>query len=323
MFPAFNHPTVLVDDQFDYVEMWLKRNAKDALVYWTQTENFFRATKAVTSESSPLTAYYCILNATKTLLAAKGLSISHYHGVSGKVAADKTALRNEIVNTQGAGVFIDLSSYFGADLRCKEVCLRELFYNIPFIHRAFTVTYTSSKNLFIPISDAHFARQSRGNESWFCAQVKDKQYQKSSIWDSQRGWEVDRSEDGKFFIRRKKRFKWISRGPDSKTNEERLRKYHVTIRRDVRYIHSAQRLWYYKRNDKSEDVLNWPTLSLIFAAMHRLSELCRYDPNRLLKHFSTQHNWLLTEFLSLAIPNFVDQIACEITGQDIMTPGYR
>jgi len=321
--PSFNQPTVLVEDQFDYVEMWLKRNAKSALVYWMQAENFYRATAAVTNESRPLTAYYCILNATKTLLASKKRTISQQHGVSGSVGGQKTVLCNESITTMGSGVFADLAAFFGAsNLSGRTVTLKQLFYNIPFIHRAFTITYTTSENLFIPITDGHFARQTKGNEAWFCATIKDKQYQKKNIWSGQRGWEIDTSEKD-FVIRRKKRFQWHSHGVQRATNLDRLRQYHFRIRRDIKYIHSAERLWYYKRNDKEADILNWPLLTLTFAAMHRLSELCRYEPDRLLKHFNTQHNWLLCEFLNLAIPNFIDQIACDITGQDIMKSGYR
>lgn len=55
--------------------------------------------------------------------------------------------------------------------------------------------------------------------------------------------------------------------------------------------------------------------------MHRLSELARYTPTLLAKHFEAQHNWLLSEFIARALHQFVDEISAEITGQEFMIPG--
>jgi hypothetical protein len=57
--------------------------------------------------------------------------------------------------------------------------------------------------------------------------------------------------------------------------------------------------------------------------MHRLSELSRYDPLSLRVHLDRQHNWLLSEFISVAPRQFIDEIASEITGCDFMVPGIR
>jgi len=64
-------------------------------------------------------------------------------------------------------------------------------------------------------------------------------------------------------------------------------------------------------------------LTITFALMHRLSELSRYDPIRLKKHFDCQHNWLISEFINLAPTQFIYAIACEITGQEFKIPGIR
>ena len=56
--------------------------------------------------------------------------------------------------------------------------------------------------------------------------------------------------------------------------------------------------------------------------LHKLSELARYTPNILAKHFESQHNWLLSEFINLSLPQFIDEIAAELTGHEFMTPGY-
>jgi hypothetical protein len=61
-------------------------------------------------------------------------------------------------------------------------------------------------------------------------------------------------------------------------------------------------------------------LPLIFVAMHKLSELSRYDPITLVRHLDLQHNWILTEFLQVAPAQFINHIACEITGKEFVKP---
>ncbi|CAH8239481.1 hypothetical protein VAEU17_5700001 [Vibrio aestuarianus] len=61
-------------------------------------------------------------------------------------------------------------------------------------------------------------------------------------------------------------------------------------------------------------------MPIMFAAMHRLSELARYSPDKLAKHFECQHNWLLSEFITSASNQFIDEISSEITGYEFMIP---
>ncbi|ROQ21042.1 YaaC-like protein [Marinimicrobium koreense] len=322
--PKFNEKTILVESHFEFIEMWLQRNGnEDSRIYWDQAKNFYHAAANTDVTSKPLVAYYCMLNASKSLLALKGVGVSPYHGLAGSPAANKAMLVNELIEVKANGVFVALSNYFGASLAGKKVNLKDVLYNIPYIHRAFTTTHPGMQDLFIPISDPHFVRNMKSDESWFCATVRDSQYQKENIFKKQRGWEIDASEHG-FVIRRNKRFSWSTKRGTSKSDRiNELKDYHSKIRRDIKYIHSHQRLWYYKRNDRGGSVLPWPTPSLIYMGMHRLSELCRYEPSRLARHFKAQHNWLLTEFINHSLSNFVDQIACEICGLELMSPKIR
>jgi hypothetical protein len=64
-------------------------------------------------------------------------------------------------------------------------------------------------------------------------------------------------------------------------------------------------------------------LTLMMAAMHRLSELSRYDPAGLIKYLEGKENWLLTEFIELAAMQFIDEIVCEITSLEFGNPGIR
>lgn len=323
--PDFDAPTVLVADKFDYVELWLQRHStRTAQLFWQQAENFYRASTVLPNESRAIASYYCILNAAKALLEAKGISFSQLHGVSGQSIGSRTSLSNEISEIKGKGIFVELTKYFGATFYGEKVSLKDLMYNLPFVHRAFTVTYRGAQDLFIPLKNPHFVRQGKGNEAWFCAEITDSKYCDNKVITRQRGWEVDKSQTGKFVIRRKRRFKWdTSRGSKKATRMAQLINYHKRIRRDIKYIHGDQRLWYYKRNDRAAGILHWPTPSIIFVAMHRLSEITRYDPSKLNSHFDCQHNWLLTEFMNQAADNFVDQIASDITGHELMVPGYK
>lgn len=70
-------------------------------------------------------------------------------------------------------------------------------------------------------------------------------------------------------------------------------------------------------------VLQRNSLTLIFAVMHWMSELVRYNPQKFEKLMESKQNWLLHEFIEKALYQFVDEISCEITHQEIMTTGYR
>jgi len=36
---------------------------------------------------------------------------------------------------------------------------------------------------------------------------------------------------------------------------------------------------------------------------------------------SRQHNWLITEFIEAAPPQFIDEVSAEMTGEEFMVPG--
>jgi len=311
---------VLVSNHFDYVELWLrKEKAETALAYWVQARNFYKSTLTIPTESKPLTAYYCMMNAAKALLETKAISFNPHHGCKGKATHNKAIPVNESIRLMPRGVAPSISEYFGYQVHNITLNLKTILYNIPFIHRAFTTTY-SDRNLFIPLVDPHFVYQNNGNNAWFTAKITGKEYQHPKLYQNQRGWEINVGEDDGFWIRKRGRFKWF---PKEKDRNNRLIKYHQVIRRDVKYIYGQKSMWYLKRNFKSDSICNLPIPTLVLMAMHRLSELCRYDPERLSRHLDGQHNWLLSEFLNLAPINFIDNIACEITGRNLMSPGYR
>ena len=65
------------------------------------------------------------------------------------------------------------------------------------------------------------------------------------------------------------------------------------------------------------------SITLIFAVMHWLSELVRYNPEKFAQMMGTKQTWLIHEFIDNALYQFVDELSCEITKADIMTSGYR
>ena len=94
-------------------------------------------------------------------------------------------------------------------------------------------------------------------------------------------------------------------------------------RLDVAYIRGPMRLWYIKRRLANSSIVERYPLTITFAAMHRMSELSRYEPITLNRYLESRQNYLLSEFIENAPLQFVDEIASEITGQEFMPPGIR
>jgi len=57
--------------------------------------------------------------------------------------------------------------------------------------------------------------------------------------------------------------------------------------------------------------------------MHRLSEICRYQPLLLESLPAGQKNWLLSEFIEMSAIQFIDEIASEMTGYQVLVPNVR
>ena len=322
--PSFGAPTVLVSDPWDYVELWIKREAtKEALFFWQQARHFFGASLELPKTASPLTSYYCFLNASKALLAVKGIPVTEHHGVSGATQGEKVALANESVTFGKSGVLAGLCQYLGENTG-STYTLKDIFYNLPYIHRAYTLTYGSQPELFFPVTNPRYVRKDGSSESWFCAEISDKKLQtEHTINKLPDGFERDMGLPKEWVIRRKKRFDWKRGKGERAANLARLRSYHQSTRADVQYIHGPMRLWYFKRGGVPTGAIARSPMTLTFAAMHRISSIARYQPLILAKHFDSKHNWLLSEFLATALHQFCDELASEITGQEFMIPGRK
>tara|TARA_R110001606_G_scaffold394467_1_gene565405 strand:- start:6567 stop:7145 length:579 start_codon:yes stop_codon:yes gene_type:complete len=180
-------------------------------------------------------------------------------------------------------------------------------------------SYDSAKELFIPIRNPEIVRSRTTNEAWFSAELDKKYANMNTVNKLSNNYEKDEGITDRFVIRSTRRFQWI---PSQKTQSLlRYQQYHKVLRKDLFYIHSPQRLWYIKRSNGVEGFIERSTITLIFAAMHKLSELARYSPERLAKHFEGRYNWLLSEFISIAPLQFIDELSCELTGYEFMPPG--
>ncbi|HEY8037631.1 MAG TPA: YaaC family protein [Methylobacter sp.] len=320
--------TVLTDSAWQFVEIYLRSEGQDdALFYWEQAKNFYEATKTLTLVSKPLTAYYCFLNATKALLEVKKVGYDLSHGVTGEREDGHINIINEIVKFQPAGVVSALGVYLNENVPAggEEFTLKDIFYNISYIHRAFTITYGNMAELFIPIIEPRFVCDKTEEKGWFEIKLEPEHSNRRTL-KRLIGYGLDPTYDNSNFytLRRNKKFKWVTpRGVPTHESLEKLQAYHKKIRKELRYIYSPNSLWYVKRKDLSNHIIDKSTLTLTIGAMHRLSELSRYNPQTLNKHLAKDASWLLTEFINKSIYQFIDQISSEITGHDFRVTGFR
>ncbi len=323
--------TVLTNSSWEYVELWFKRQsrkeANEALFYWQQAKYFFSASECLPRNSKPLTSYYCCLNATKALLCMNKIDVHNIsHGITqnrhGNAASN--SLENAEVIFLGGGILTELSRYLGEEVTKQTQVIKDLLYNIPCVHRAFALTYVGSPELFIPIKDISFVREDTTSKAWVQFTVDERYANGTALRYLPSGFKKSTTEGAEYYLRKENsRFKWdIHSGIDERLNN--LAAYHKKVRKDLHYIYSDSRLWYIKKDiPTNPHILRRNSLTLIFAVMHWMSELVRYNPEKFEKYMRSNQNWLLNEFIENALYQFVDEISCEITHQDIMTAGYR
>ena len=321
--PDFKSRTVLVENPWNYVDLWLKRHVKDKespRIFWQQARDFARAAEMLPLNSAPLPAYYSMLNAAKALLDAYCVVYKDIHGVSGETSKGNRSLEKEIVKFKSSGVLAALCNHLNDMCHRTEYNLKELFYNLPYIHNAFCLTYTSIPELFIPLDNPRFIVENGTNKVWLIANLKGKWASKHTVKKLPNTFESIKKDENIIIIRKKDYVIW-----DYSNNEDSIKRfidYHRSIRAEISYIYGPYRLWYLKRGG-IKDAIKRSTMTLAYAAMHRLSELSRYDPLILARHFDCQHNWLISEFIRIAPRHFIDEIASEITGHDFMPPRIR
>ncbi|WP_145141241.1 YaaC family protein [Paenibacillus sp. Y412MC10] len=326
--PNFSNKTVLTDSTWHYVELFLKSHKEnEALNYWHQAENFFKATQGLDMLSKPLTSYYCFLNATKALLTFRKVGFNLQHGVSGESVAGRVNIQNEQISIHPRGVLSGLCNYLNEPITHpkENYTLKDVLYNLEFIHRAYNMTYSNQPELFIPVEDIRFVHDKTRKVGWLEV-VLEPQYSNQATLTKLEGFSLDNyySNSDFYVVRRNKTFYWDApRNAPTAISLEKFKSYYSKNRKNVRYIFSPNKLWYIKRTNLTNGIINKSTLTLIFAAMHRLSEMSRYDPNTLDKHLSSTAGWLLSEFITKSAFQFIDMISSEVTGDDFRVTGFR
>lgn len=166
--PTFGIRNVLTNSPWTFVELWMRRHKQlEALVFWDQARSFFNASVGLPVQSSPLLLYYCYMNATKALLATKGIAFTPKHGITAhnmRGPTSKISLSNEGVRLLQNGIARSLSGYYLELDQKTDYSLQDLFYNMVFIHRSYCLTYTSQQEMFVPLGRAEYVRDSTTGE---------------------------------------------------------------------------------------------------------------------------------------------------------------
>lgn len=319
--------TVLTNSPWDFVALWLKREHKDtASFYWQQARIFADASKGMPIQSAPLLHYYSFMNAVKALLSAKGVPFAEMHGVRGhnnRGTSKKITLSNEGVRILPKGILPSLSGYLGETETGTTHSLEELLFNLPCIHRTYCLTYKNQVDLFIPVTDCRYVYDPANGTAFFAANLSQDFVGTRYIKRLPATLIQDTNVANKGAVRSVLSVP-ISSATITKTADvAELVKLQRHLRPELNYIAGSQTLWYIKANVNGPTRLNRSPLTLTLAAMHRLSEICRYRPIELASFLAGQKNWLLTEFILMSPPQFIDELAAELTGLQFMVPNIR
>ena len=85
-----------------------------------------------------------------------------------------------------------------------------------------------------------------------------------------------------------------------------LSNFQPKVRKELHYISGDTALWYLKKELHNSHIIPRNSITLIFAVMHWLSELVRYSPEYFSKLMKTKQNWLLKDFMDVALYHYID-----------------
>jgi hypothetical protein len=325
--PQLDSRTVLTNSPWEFVSLWLTRQKKtDALFYWSQAREFARASVGIAIQSAPLLHYYSFMNAAKALLAAKGVACFEGHGIKRDNIPSKSKridLASEGIKIKTDGVLPSLAAYLGDTETNSSHTLQELLFNLPFVHRTYCLTYQRQAELFFPLSKCAFVFNSTSKQSYLTAKLSQefsnaRHYKKLPATFIQ-----DPDVESLGAIRSTETVAINGARLTSVANIESLARLNQRLRQDLQYINGSQTLWYVKAIVPGPSRLARSPLTLTLAAMHRLSEICRYRPLELASFLAGPGNWLISEFVMMAPEQFIDGIAAELTGHQFMFPNVR
>jgi YaaC-like Protein len=261
----------------------------------------------------------------KALLVAKGANFDESHGVSAYpkvVSGVKRTFAGEGIKIHTKGVLPSLSAYYCEAEASNTHTLQELFFNMAFIHRTYCLTYSSQKEMFLPLADCGFVYDTQTKEVFFKADIE-KNIPFNPAVKKLPATFLAAPAVGPRAIRSVAKLTWRKPGKPTATNTHELIEFNKTLRQELHYINGVQTLWYLKTPTGGPRRLKRQLPTLILAAMHRLSEICRYHPLQLESLLAGQKNWLLSEFIQMSANQFIDEIASEMTGYQFLVPNVR
>jgi hypothetical protein len=316
----FFKPVVIINDHWDYVELYLESNKmNEAAIYWQQAREFYRASIGLPTTSSSLILYYCFLNATKALLTAKGIPFPLTVELPDLTESGHTRLENEQITFHLDGVLPALSRYFedAGTSESHHHSLKDLLYNLLFLQKAFALSYKNKRpEMFIPIYHPYFLKDDKSNAFYLSFMVMSNfanSYTAKKI--CARGFRLH-SDDYSNFISNDS-FEWSNLQEKKNESLRQAIEFHKKQRRTFHYEVNTILKWYLKRTGIKHTVDKHP-LTIMLAGMKKVSELARYNPVSLVNTSDSKENWLLTAFIENSPKQFIDQISCEITNQSLV-----
>jgi len=323
--PLLNSRSVLTNSPWTFVSLWLKRNGRTrALFYWEQAEEFHRASIGLPIRSAPLLLYYCFMNVAKALLVAKGMAFDEGHGVRARATppGQRRTFPNEAILIRPRGILPSLAAYYGETETSRTHTLQHLFFNMVFIHRTYCLTYSSQKEIYLPLANCRYVYDSKTKHVYFKANIEKDFPYKTGIRMLPPSF-VAAPEIDERAIRSVAFLAWRRPGRPSEANIHELSVFNRALRKELQYINGTQALWYLRSPVAGPGQLNRQLPTLILGSMHRLSEICRYHPLQLDAFLAGQKNWLLSEFIEMSAVQFIDEMASELTGHQFLVPNVR
>ena len=325
--PQLGARSVLTSSPWEFVSLWLRKEKQDqALFYWDQAEQFSIASRGLPLQSSPLLHYYSFMNAVKALLTSKSIVFKQRHGVTShdmRGPSNLIDIKNEGVNIQIHGIVPALAEYLGEAEDLRKHSLEELMFNLPYIHRTYCLTYPRQTDMFVPLRDAHYVVDTANGTAFLVAKLSENFSNRHVVNRLTSAFEIFDDTGEGLQIRSKAEVPFSRPNAPSKAELGRLSSLHSLIRPELFYINGTQTLWYVRSAVAGPTRIKRFSPTMTLCAMHRLSELCRYKPLELSKFLSGKKNWLLSEFIRQSPPQFLDEIASEITGLEFLAPNVR
>jgi len=342
-----HHSALKYRDDTKTSEKYGDASQYDCKFYLNQAKMYFQAAQNEPFEVSMLSSYYCMLNLAKSYLAYKSEFVDDFvndfnkHGIkedhdSAGKDFDTIMIRYDVPHTKRngemtsnfGGVFPMLAKALDSDFDTvwnseTGKSLRTLLYNLPFVQSAYMNTYGSCKNrieeLFVPLAD--------GTAPYYFRPCKSSLKLRADIDEGYLKAEGGKLSDAvtsaintKLVFVGEGHFESVDsakRNSNDSISTE-LKEMNATLRKNFAYVGGTHPMWYIKRTQiASDEVLNISTITINMAIMHRLSEIARYKPEQLHRLMNDKENWLLHEYMNSALNQFVDEMASEITGNDV------